>query len=79
MNEETIISINIVALSSDLAHDQARDEMIRDGIINDEEDMWTEDDPDEHDSDKHYTDEAQEVHTRWYDYFYDMILKAEEK
>ena len=69
----TDITINIVEASSNLAHNAAKDEMIANGLIDEEEEMWVLDDDDKMSL---YTDAAQEVHTKWYDYFYDEISKC---
>jgi len=65
-----MITINEVLLASQLAHDAAFQEM-RD-LLNSEDDMWV--NKDNEDEELQYTDEIQEVYSRWYDYFYAQIM-----
>lgn len=66
-----LITINKIELASELASERAGTEMITNGIIDDEEEMFIEDE----DGDTRYSGEAQEVFNRWYDYF---LFKIEE-
>ena len=66
---ENEITINNIALASELAHNAACDEMIGEGKINDEEAMWVEDG----DGFKNYSDVAAEIYDRHYDYFRNII------
>ena len=65
------VVINIVELTSELAHDASRNEMIENGQISNEEEM--------HKTIKNeedilvYTDDAQNVFNYWYDYFWNKI------
>lgn len=77
-SEKIIINdclINNVELASNLADNAARDEMIEKHIIAHEDDMWIKDD----NGDTHYTEDAQEIFNRFYDYFYDQIEQVRQK
>lgn len=67
---ENEILINNIELASELAHERTFDELVEIGWI--EEDMWNTDEQ----GNKTYVDEAQDIHTRWYDYYRDIIDKA---
>lgn len=71
------ITINPVELASKLAHTRTKDEMLFEtNLIETENDMYiTIEDKQEN----RYTDEAQEVFNRWYDYYYEIISGCEEK
>lgn len=62
-----------IELASNLAHNAAKDEMFKDDLINDEDDMTVDD---EFGKGLIYTDEAQEIYNRWYDYFEAEIDKV---
>jgi hypothetical protein len=64
VNDSDKVEVNIVELSSELADDAAFNELCSKGIISDKEEMW---------DGENYTEIAQDVFNRWYDYFYDMI------
>lgn len=71
--DEEIIKVNVLELASDLAHKAAMDEMIGNLIIDDEDEMW---DYTAMDS-VVYTDQAQDVFNRHYDYFETRIRDAQ--
>ena len=83
MAEETFdatnITVNAVELASSLAEKATADEF---GInIDDQEELESVlcigEDHEDYDEDcSAYTEEAQKVFDRWYDYFYDKILEA---
>lgn len=60
-------TINETELATNLAHNATRDEMINKDIINDESEMWVKSEDDEEVD--VYTDEAQEIFNRHFDYF----------
>ena len=64
------IKINIVELASELAEDMTSDEMFREEIIITEEEQFV---IDENSGDTMYTETAQDIYNRWYDYFYSKI------
>lgn len=71
------ITINAIQLATELAHKAAFDEMHSDtskgdGLINDEDEMWTDGD----ENTMVYTEEAQEVFERWYIHFLDAIIRC---
>jgi len=70
------IIVNIIKLSTDLAHNAARDEMINrmdNSYINYEEEMYVDD------NESVYTEDAQKVFNGWYNYFYNEIKNHENK
>lgn len=72
------VVVNKLELASELAHERAKDEMLSNGEITDEDGMWRlEQDPDEDASGESYIymPEAQLVFDKWYDYY---ITKIEE-
>ena len=69
MNPDNIVKIDIMELSCNLAHNAAKDEMFADNLIANEDEMVIGDDT------LNYTDEAQVIFNRWYDYFFDEINK----
>ncbi len=70
------IKINIVELASELADNATKDEMInREFIISDEERFTVDLDS----GDLMYTEDAQDIYDRWYDYFYNKIEELEIK
>lgn len=73
--DETYCRINRVELQSNLAHNSAMDEMINNQSINDEDEMYVDAESDM----LEYTEKAQDVFNRWYDYYYDEINKAIEE
>jgi hypothetical protein len=67
------ITINIVELASELAHEKTKEEMVHCGLIVDEGQMWREDE----NGDNIYTDKAQEFFNENYDYYYEFVKKTE--
>ena len=63
------IEINMVEVASELAHDAMINEMFRDEIIITEEEVFIEDD-----ETTKYTDTAQEIFNKHYNYFYDKLF-----
>jgi len=63
------VKVNILEVASNLAHDMTKDEMFREELITHEDDMTIGKDV------LTYTEEAQDIFNRWYDYFYDEINK----
>jgi len=70
----SIVKVNILELASNLAEKAMIDEMIANGSISNESEAYVE----ETEESTRYTEEAQDVFNRWYDYFYDEILKISE-
>ena len=69
------IRINIVEVASELAHDtMVRDSFI-DGIINDETEVYVSFNKADDDGEIIYTDVCQEIFDKYYDYYYDRLLK----
>ena len=66
-----MVVINELELASELAENAVIDEMISSGQINEESEAYI----DLGDNTKQYTEEAQDVFNRWYEYFYDKIFK----
>lgn len=66
-----LIKINKIELASELAQESAMHEMMDDELIMNESDMFV----GPTDGCTHYTDHAQDVFNRWYDYF---LFKIEE-
>lgn len=64
------VTINIVELSSNLAAKATFDEMVSSNLISDEEEMFAKVENEEMTI---YTEAAQEIFNRHYDYFYDEI------
>lgn len=64
------VVVNKLELASELAHDSAKDELIVNMLIDNEDDMWVEDE-----DAMIYTELAQGVFNRWYDYY---LTKIEE-
>ena len=77
--DESNVKINIVELATNLAQDATMQEF---GFNLDSQDelegvIFIGEDHEDYDEDcSSYTEEAQEVFDRWYDYFYDKILEA---
>ena len=70
------IKINLVEVASELADNATKDEMInREFIISDEERFTVDLDS----GDLMYTEDAQDIYDRWYDYFYSKIEELEIK
>lgn len=65
--------INEVELASDLAEGATHDELIA-SLVYSEEMEWVTDE----DGNKSYTEGAQDIFNRWYDYFGEMIENCEE-
>lgn len=63
----SIVSVNQVELASELAHNSCINELYG-------HDVFVE----QSNGDTIYTDEAQEVFNRWYDYYFDIINKIKE-
>jgi bisphosphoglycerate-dependent phosphoglycerate mutase len=70
----SIVKVNILELASNLAFSATIDEMIANGSISNESEAYVE----ETEESTRYTEEAQDVFNRWYDYFYDEILRISE-
>jgi bisphosphoglycerate-dependent phosphoglycerate mutase len=70
----SIVKVNILELASNLAEKATIDEMIANGSISNESEAYVE----ETEESTRYTEEAQDVFNRWYDYFYDEILRISE-
>jgi hypothetical protein len=70
----SIVKVNILELASNLAEKAMIDEMIANGSISNESEAYVE----ETEESTRYTEEAQDVFNRWYDYFYDEILRISE-
>ena len=69
------IRINIVEVASELAHDtMVRDSFIE-GIINDETEVYVSFNEADDDGEIIYTDFCQNIFDKWYDYYYDKLLK----
>ena len=69
------MTVNAIELATNLAYNTAKDEMFREELITNEEEMVVED----QDNDcLIYTEQAQEVFNRWYDYYYDEIEKVKQ-
>jgi len=68
----SIVKVNILELASNLAEKAMIDEMIANGSISNESEAYVE----ETEGSTRYTEEAQDVFNRWYDYFYDEILRV---
>lgn len=67
------MNINEVELSCVLSHNATVETMVFDGSIIDSDGVW-EDDIDNECS--KYSDKAQKIFDKYYDYFYDMIVKC---
>jgi bisphosphoglycerate-dependent phosphoglycerate mutase len=67
----SIVKVNILELASNLAEKAMIDEMIANGSISNESEAYVK----ETEESTRYTEEAQDVFNRWYDYFYDEILR----
>ncbi len=69
------IRINIVEVASELAHDtMVRDSFIE-GVINDETEVYVSFNKADDDGEIIYTDFCQNIFDKWYDYYYDKLLK----
>jgi len=69
------MTVNAIELATNLAYNTAKDEMFREELITNEEEMVVED----QDNDcLIYTEQAQEVFNRHYDYYYDEIEKVKQ-
>ena len=64
------VLINNIELASELAHNSTRDEMTAEQYITQEGEMQDNENP------ENYTDHAQEIFNRWYDYYRNMIDEA---
>jgi hypothetical protein len=69
----SITHSEIVELASELAHDKTEEELLREGSIQKEEDMWRTDGCTET---YIYKDEVQDLFNQHYDYFYDKISET---
>jgi phosphoserine phosphatase len=70
------VKINKIELASELAHDMAKDEMFRNELITDEDDMFINGETEDIII---YTEEAQDIFNRWFDYFISEISSIEIK
>ena len=70
-NNTSDVLVNQIELASELANRAMIDELMGNGKINEEDEVYIT----ESNGDTRYTDEAQDVFNRWYDYFYDVIDK----
>jgi hypothetical protein len=68
------VKINKIELASELAHGMAKDEMFIDELIADEDDMFVNGETEDVIV---YTEEAQDIFNRWYDYFLSEISAIE--
>ena len=66
------IRINIVEVASELAHDAMVKEAINANIVLDEDEVY---EKDENDDETIYIEVCQRVFDRYYDYYYDRLLK----
>jgi len=66
------MDINEKKLSSVLAHNATEDEMFGDEKITNTDQMWVTCNTKKH---KYYTEEAQKIYDRYYNYFNEMILE----
>ena len=73
-NNTSDVLVNQIELASELANRAMIDELMGNGKINEEDDVYIT----ESNGDTRYTDEAQEVFNRWYDYYFDIIDKIKE-
>ena len=69
------MTVNAIELATNLAYNAAKDEMFREELITNEEEMVVED---QDNNCLIYTEQAQEVFNRWYDYYYDEIEKVKQ-
>jgi hypothetical protein len=71
----SMVSVNIVELASELAHEQTKIEMFNNHSLTDEENarLYVS----ATDGITTYTDEAQDIFNRLYDYYYNVILKCQ--
>ena len=69
------VTINITELATLLAHNATVDEMIANGLIDKEEEVWLTDKRE----DNVYEPDAQTVFNRYYDYYYALIKSREVK
>ena len=69
------MNINEVELSLNLALNATRDELLFDGHIEDESEMYENNE----DGDIHYRNFVQDIFDKYYDYFYDEINKCKKK
>jgi len=67
------MDINEKKLSSVLAHNATEDEMFGDEKITNTDQMWVTCNTEKH---KYYTEEAQKIYDRYYNYFNEMILEC---
>lgn len=68
-NNTSDVLVNQIELASELANRAMIGELMGNGKINEEDDVYIT----ESNGDTRYTDEAQDVFNGWYDYFYDLI------
>ena len=74
---ESLITINIIDVSCQLAHISAFEDMKREGLIDNEDEMIC--NADDEEDVAIYTEKAQDVFNDWYDFYYDLIEKCEIK
>ena len=69
------IRINIVEAASELAHDAMVKEAFNEGIIIDETEVYVSLNGDDDEDEIIYTEVCQEIFDKYYDYYYDRLLK----